>query len=184
MPAEAVLSPLGVEWRSWLPTALRDSPDHLAVLHSVAREVERLEGAVEQVRAQFFPQTADVLLKVYEAQLGITVEPVGQTLADRRATVMAMLRKQRATPAGTDWQENVTRLVGTGWSYQEHDPANAASPPPYTVRVQLPFEPASSNYAQVERLLRDITPAHLDLVVTYSGGFQLDRSQLDQEAVS
>jgi hypothetical protein len=183
MPAESALTPLGVTFRSWLPVILRDSPDHLAVLHCCARELERLEAKIEQVRAQFFPQTADILLKVYEAELKTTIEPAGATLDERRQTVLAMLRKMKATPSGLDWQENVTRLIGAGWSYSEHDVDEPGSPPAYTIRVELPFPPSSSRYAQVERLLRDITPAHLDLLVVFTGGFILDQSQLDQEAL-
>jgi hypothetical protein len=69
MPAESALTELGQTFRSWLPVALRDSPDHLAVLHCLAHEVERLEGSIETVRAQFFPQSADLLLKVYERRV-------------------------------------------------------------------------------------------------------------------
>jgi hypothetical protein len=183
MPAESALTELGQTFRSWLPVALRDSPDHLAVLHCLAHEVERLEGSIETVRAQFFPQSADLLLKVYEAELGITVEPAGATLDERRSTVIAMLRRAKSDPSGITWQDNVTRLVGTGWSYAEHDPSDPSSPPEYTVRVTLPFAPSSGRYAQTERLLRDIIPAHLDLVLTFAGGFVLDESQLDQEAL-
>jgi hypothetical protein len=183
VPDPALLTPMGQKWRGWLPVVLRDSPDHLAVVHAVAKETERLEAAIEQVRAQFVPQTADVLLKVYEAQLGITIEPVGATLDERRMTVLAMLRKQASTPSGLDWQANVTRLVGAGWTYSEHDPADPSSPPAYTIEVRLPFPPSSTRYAQTERLIRDITPAHLDLIITYAGGFVLDQSQLDQEAL-
>lgn len=183
MPAESALTPLGLKWRSWLPTALRDSPDHLAVLHATARETERLEAKIEQVRAQFFSQTADVLLKVHEWQLGTAMEPVGQTLAQRRETVRALLLKQAGDPSGTSWQAMVTRLIGPGWSYEEHDPDNPLGPPADTLLVRLPFPPASDRYAQAERLLRAITPAHLDLVLSYVGGFVLDQSQLDQEGL-
>lgn len=183
MPAESALTERGQMFRSWLPVGLRDSPDHLAVLHALAHELDRLEASIETVRAQFFPQTADVLLGVYEHELKLTVEPEGLTLDERRTRVLAMLLKSRSTPAGTDWQDNVTLLVGSGWTYAEHDPDDPDSPSEYTVVVRLPFPPASTLYALTERLLREITPAHLDLVVTFAGGFVLDQSQLDQEAL-
>lgn len=177
------LTARGREWLDWLPVVLRESPDHLAVLHSLARESERMEAAIELARAQAFPQTADVLLKVWEHELGITVEPAGQTLVQRRATVIAMLRRMRGTPAGRDWESNVTALVGSGWTYEEHVPGDVGSPPENTVRVELPFAPSSGSYARAERLIRQITPAHLDLIVQFIGGFVLDESQLDQEGL-
>lgn len=185
MPDPALLTDLGREFRDSAPVILRNSPEHLAVWHSYAKELERLEAKIEQVRAQFWPQTADILLGVYEAILKITVGgPVGATLEERRDLVLTYLRKLASTPAGSDWVANVTELVGAGWSYEEHDPANPSSPPADTIRVHLPFAPSSGRYAQTERLLRDITPAHLDIILTYSGGFILDQSQLDQEGLS
>lgn len=175
----------GQIWRSWMPVVLRDSPDHLAVIHACAREVERLEGKVEQVRMQFFPQHADVLLKVWEFMLRVTVEPEGLTVEQRRALVIATLRKMRSTPYGRDWVANVTALVGEGWTYEEHEPGVGTSPPTDTIRINLPFPPDSSSYARAEALIRAITPAHVDIVLANpeGGGFILDQSELDQEAV-
>lgn len=184
MPAIEALTARGQQWREWLPVRLRESPDHLAVLHALARECERLEEKIEQVRAQFFPQTADILLAAYEAELGTTIEPEGVALDERRQLVLALLARMRSSAAGRDWEADVTRMVGPGWTYEEHDPADPTSPPEYTVLVRLPFAPTSSRYAQVERELREMTPAHLDLQVQYSGGFVLDESQLDQEGLA
>lgn len=183
MPAESALTPLGQEWREELPVVLRDSPDHLAVLHSVCREIERCEAAIETVRDQFFPTRATLLLGVWERLLGLTAEPEGVSLEDRRLLVLVYLRKMRNQGSGTEWQQIVTRLVGPSWSHQEHDPADPDSPPADTLRVTLPFPPTSSVYARIERLLGIITPAHLDLEVVYDAGFVLDESQLDQEVI-
>lgn len=185
MPDVALLTDLGREFRDMAPVIFRDSPEHLAVWHATAKELERLEAAIETVRAQFFPQTADVLLGVYEGELGITIGgPPGATLDERRNLVLTYLRKLAGTPAGADWVENVTRLVGAGWTYEEHDPDDPTSPPAYTLRIHLPFPPSSGRYAQAENLIRDITPAHLDIVLSYTGGFLLDQSQMDQETLS
>lgn len=175
------LTERGEEYRSWLPERLRDSPDHLAVIHAQSRELDRLEAAIEQVRVQFFPQTADILLGLWERVLGLTVEPSGVTIAERRGYVIARLRALASTPEGRDWVANVSSMVGPGWEYEEHVPGDVTSPPENTIRVTLPYPPTSSLYQQTERLIRDITPAHLDLIVTFSGGFVLDQSQLDQE---
>lgn len=166
-----------------LPAVFHDSPEHLAMVHCLANEMDRLDARIEIVRRQFFPQTADVLLKVWELMVRVTIEPVGVSVEERRATVLAQLRRMLASPQGRDWVANVTQLVGPGWSYEEHDPDDVGSPPENTVRIRLPFPPSSSSYARAEALIRDITPAHVDLEVGFIGGFVLDESQLDQEGV-
>lgn len=184
MPAESALTPMGVTWRGWLPVVLRDSPEHLAVIHAVAKETERLEAAIESVRAQFWPQTATFLLKAWEAMLRLAMEPGSLTEAQRRDLALVYLRKLHETGEGRDWKENVSLLVGPGWSYEEHIPGDGASPPAYTLRITLPFPPSGDLYARTERLLREVTPAHLDLILQSSGGFVLDQSQLDQEGLA
>lgn len=170
-----VLTELGETFRSWMPVAFRESPDHLAVIHAVSKEIERLEDSIEQVRAQFFPSTADVLLKLWEWQLGITVAPVGLTIEQRRELVEAGMLKLKGTPSGSDWKLNVDAIIGSGaWTYEEH-PAGS----PYTVRVSLPAPPASGTFLRTVALLRDITPAHMALDVVFEGGFVLDTSGLD-----
>jgi hypothetical protein len=152
------------------------------VLHAVAKETEAAEAAIESVRAQFFPQTADVLLGVHEAQFELAVDPPDQTLQQRRQTVMASWRGLTAEPSGRNWQEKVTALVGNGWDYAEHDPDDPTSPAVNTVRVVLPSEPTSAQFGAISRLLRRVTPAHVALVITTAGGFALDSSLLDEDA--
>lgn len=174
-----VLTELGETFRSWLPVAFRDSPDHLAVIHCLASELERLEASIEVVRAQMFPQSADVLLKLWEWQLGMTIEPVGLTLDERRDLVLAGMLKLKGTPSGSDWVENVSKIIGEGgWTYSEHPVGS-----PYTIRVSLPAPPASGTYQRTLSLLRDITPAHLALDVVFAGGFVLDTSQADNQTL-
>lgn len=179
-PRMALLNALGVTYRAALPVVFRDSPDHLAVLNAVTKEAARLEAAIETVRLQFFPQMADILLKVWEAQLGTTVAP-GIPVTDRRNIVLTLLRRLSSTPSGLDWVANVTGLIGPGWTYKEHDPADGTSPPNNTIRITLPFPPSNTIYAQTETLIRAITPAHLDLQLFSASGMQWDRSQWDQE---
>lgn len=181
MPDPALLTPLGIAFRDSAPVVLRDDPDYLGAWHALARECERLAVQVELVRAQFVPDTADLLLKVWEVQVGTTVEPVGKTLADRRQIVKARLLMMTSDASGLAWQERVTTLIGPSWTYEEHDPDVPTSPPGDTLRVTVPFPPTSGRYAMVARMLEEVTPAHVDVVIVYSGGFVLDESQLDQQ---
>lgn len=180
-----VMTELGLRWRDGLPSVLRDSPEHLSVLHVIAKEAERAEEKGEQVRAQFFIGRADLLLGLWEAQFRTTVAPVGESLATRRTTVKALMKHLAGTPEGREWVATVTALIGPSWSYEEYDPSIPwpAGPPAGTLRVTLPFPPASDRYRQIERLLRTITPAHIDIIVQYEAGFVLDESRLDEEGL-
>lgn len=181
MPDPDLLTPLGRAFRDAAPVVLRDDPDYLAIWHADARECERLAVKIELVRSQFVPATADVLLKVWEVQVGTTVAPEGATIEERRQIVEARLLMMSADASGLAWQERVTTLIGPSWTYEEHDPDIPGSPPGDTLRVTVPFPPLSNRYQLTERLLEDITPAHVDVVVVSAGGFWLDNSRMDQQ---
>lgn len=183
-PTDAVWAahPRAQQMLEEIPPFLHADPDVRAVIYCYAREAERKEATLDGLIAEFFPRTATSLgLPLWEALLRITQAPSGATDATRRNTVEAYLQKLSGGAEGSDWVANVTKLVGPGWTYEEHDPANPSSPPNYTVRVYLPYAPSSGLYSQLEQLLRDITPWHLDLELFYTGGFLWDVSQFDQE---
>lgn len=183
MPDPALLTPLGIRFRDAAPTVLRDDPDYLAIWHADARECERLAVKIELVRSNFFPQTADLLLKVWEVQVGTTIAPAGKTLGERRQIVAAKLLQMSGDGSGLAWQANVSALIGNDWSYEEHIPGDPTTPPEDTIRVRLAFPPDSGRYRLVEELLGEITDAHVDIVLVSSGGFVFDQSQLDQEGL-
>lgn len=176
-----VLTDRGRELLADLPPVYRDDPDIQAVITCYGRESERIDDTMVELRNQFFPQLADKLLKAWEALTGTTLEPAALTVEERRQIVLALLRRLRASSAGSEWELNVTVLVGPGWTYEEHVPGDPTSPPENTILIVLPFPPTSDRYAQTEALLRDITPAAWDLIVTFAGGFIQDESRLDQE---
>jgi uncharacterized protein YmfQ (DUF2313 family) len=76
--------PFGEYWNrtvGWLP----------AVARAIARNFSRLRRAREMLERQYDPRTADVLLPDREQERGIV--PIdGQTLEERRATVLAKMR--------------------------------------------------------------------------------------------
>lgn len=78
--------PYGEYWNrtvGWLP----------AVARAIARFFSRLRRAREILERQYDPRTADVLLAERERERGI--EPIdGQTLDERRATVLAKMRAE------------------------------------------------------------------------------------------
>lgn len=158
-----------------LPPWCHGDPDIRAGIYCYAKESERVITTLDDLLAQFFPTRAGVLgLPWWERLVRLTGDPTTQTIEQRRAAVVAYLQKMNSSPSGEDWESNVTRLIGPGWTYTE-------GPESYTLHVTLPIAPTSSDYLMVERLMREMTPAHLDLILGYSGGFVLDASLLDQE---
>lgn len=166
-----------------LPPVIAEDPDIQAVVQVYALEAERLSARLDLLRANLFVQTADELgLPFLERQLRITVNPVGQTVVQRRETILALLKAVKASGEGSDWVRLVDGFVGqAGWTYQEHVEGDPTSPPMYTVRVNLPFAPSGNAYEQVRSRIREVTPAHIALVFSSTGGFLLDQSQMDQE---
>lgn len=188
MPSAAVFesSPRAVEHLNDLPWFLQRDPDIRGIVYCHAKEAERQEETLDALQRELNPLTAtEVGLPWWETLLRLTVDPPGKTVQERRDIVVAFLRKSRSSPHGRDWVANVTDLVGTAWSYMEHDPDDPDdTPDEYTVRITLPWEPAAGEFIRTEALLRSITPAHLDVELTYDpGGFPLDIGELDVDVL-
>lgn len=177
------LTALGQQMVASLPTFLRGSSDYQAVLHAGAREIELAEAAIEQVRAQFNPATADVMLGAWEAIVKLPVGGFGATIAQRQARVTQRLQKLLGGSEGLEWVQRITELVGPGWSYLEYLAGDPDSPPPYTVSIALPFPPSGQAYAEALRLIREVTPAHLDIRFASGAGFIVDESEVDIEGL-
>jgi hypothetical protein len=185
VPDPAVITEKGWQMLDMLPPVLRDSPEYQAAIHAYARELERLEAAIEYVRAQLNPITAgEEGLRWWEVLLGLPIEPSGQPVEQRRANVLALLGRLTTAASGLHWEQVVTELVGSGWSYRANIPGDPTSPAPNTIVVTLPFGPTSPQYHLARRVLRDITPANTQVTVqSEMGGFTLDQSQLDVDAM-
>lgn len=181
MPLEADLTPLGRQILAELPPFLRMDPDHLAVAHAYAKEIERAEEALNTMRLQSVPNEATILLKLWEITVGAQVEPAGIALSDRQRIVTAFLRALAANPTGLHWEVVVAYLTGPGWLYIDHIKEDPGTPEPNEVHVILPFAAASFWFGTVKRLIERLTPAHIKLNVTPSEGFLLDSSELDRD---
>lgn len=103
-----------------LPPFEQASPTIQRTLDAMARELDRVDVAVDAVRAETMPSTSAIVLRVWEALFKLPVEPVGRSLALRRAAVVAYLTALGSSGSGLDWEAAMTALVGTGWSYREY----------------------------------------------------------------
>lgn len=126
-----------------LPPFERSSRVMQGVLTAIGNELGRLEAARQDLITNWFPGTADALLHFYEQLLGLPTDPPNISLDQRRKTVMAFMQSIKAQGTGLAWEQIMSSLIGNNWSYEEHDPNNSNSPPPYTILIRLPFAQAA-----------------------------------------
>jgi hypothetical protein len=176
------LSAKGQELLAMMPPYFSDAPYVQTIIDAHARELQRIEDAAAAVLRTMFPATADDtygFLSLWESILGLPVAPGGTTLAARRAKVLAGLQKQNAG-AGSGWIALMNEaLGGSPWAYVEANPVTD----PYEVHIFIPFAGGSYSAEQVATLARQITPAHLDVIVAYDEGFLVGISQIGVEAL-
>lgn len=145
-----------------LPPYLADDPQVRSYVSTLARELDRVEAAMNAMRDGAFPTTADLrTLVFYEALFGLTNTAL--TLAQRRVDVIAHMRK-RSVASRYDWQQALDAFIATpgGWSYAEA--------PPYTVNLTVPVDPSGNRVPIITAFARAVTPAHLALVVNGAYG--------------
>lgn len=161
-----------------LPLYYAGDPNALSVIDACAREIERVESLILTLRAKGLPNTADDsydLLAIWEFLLGLPVKPTGVTLLSRQSAVRSAYLK-RNTAAGEDWVTAVTAAIGSSWTYEENQPIN------YSIRVSVP-DTAGYSGGQIQKLLRDATPAHLAITVQTGDGFRVDIDQVDIDTI-
>lgn len=144
---------------------LSDDPIVQMAMQAIANELDRLEDAAIALRDGFFPTTAvDPALSLYERGFDLPVAPPGQTIEARRALVAAHFRK-RIAGSGLDWEMALTQAMGTTeYAYSE-------GPGPYQITIRYGFSPGAPTAAAVRAFAREITPAHIEVLASYSQGF-------------
>lgn len=160
-----VLSEAGETMLEDLPHFMRSDPIVQGYVDTMAREMVRVEELIEEARTQWFASNADQdeYLSIWEYNLGLPIRTPGLTVDQRRVLVSSALRK-RSAASGADWVATLNGAFGTGtWSYKE-DNAN------YQVRITIPYGSGTLSALGVLSLARQVTPAHLDITVTYDGG--------------
>jgi uncharacterized protein YmfQ (DUF2313 family) len=162
-----------------LPPYLSEDGVVQGVVDTLAREQQRITGAAEGVRRTAFPSQADDsynMLSLWEALLALPVKPSGVPDDQRRSKVLATLQG-RDVSSGTGWNAAVARAVGTNWQQAENTPGN------YQLTVTLPLPAGSYEGQQAATLIRAITPAHIDLLVSYGTGFLIGVSFIGQDVI-
>lgn len=163
--ANRVMTDTGLERVEDVPYFLHDDPQVRGLLDVMQRELDRVEALIENIRLQWFPQftITDPFLRMWEFNLGLPVAPPGLT-DEQRALLITTHRGKRQVATGTDWVAALNEAFGAGvWDYTEDYL-------PYTVRLVIPYGSTDITALGILALARQITPAHLDLLVTYSAG--------------
>lgn len=176
MPDFAAITPLGHEMLGEIPPWMREDPDTQAVIHCYAKETERQLEMARQIRDDCIPLIASSRgLAWWEQYYGMTIEPVGQTVEQRRSAVLARIKKEPPLGSALSWQGMVTALIGEGWTHEEF--------PGEKIRLIVPYPPASEVFEIVvsQVPLLPSWPAHLELETVSAEGFVLDLSDLDSE---
>lgn len=144
---------------------MRDDPQVQGFVDAMSRELARVEALIVLERSQWFAMDAldDRFLRIWEYNLGLPVATPGYTPGQRALNIATHMRK-RNSATGASWLATMNQAFGTGtWSYDEDYT-------PYTVLLTIPYGSATLTALSVLALAREITPAHIDLQVTYSGG--------------
>lgn len=178
-PLPELVTPLGHALLAQLPPFLREDPDTVAVMHCCAKEVERMDLSVADARAQMNPLTAGTWgLTAWEGVLRIAHDESAD-LEQQREAVLRRYRSIDNDPSGVSWQARVNRRLGEiPWTYEEHVPGDAGTPPAQVLRFTLPYE-VGPQLTEALRILREEVPSELGITVIGSGGFILDQSQMD-----
>lgn len=163
-----------------MPPYYREDPAVQALLDAGARELQRVEDALSNIRERFFPHNADDtlnMLSIWEATLGLPVRPAGVSVLERQTAVLSAVRKRRSG-SGADWMSNISAALGDViWTHRENYPGG------YQLTIEIPYDPASYTAGQVLRLINQITPAHIQIVSGFSEGFLVGISQVGVEPV-
>ncbi|MGH2939839.1 MAG: putative phage tail protein [Solirubrobacterales bacterium] len=177
MPAWSALTPLGERMLRRLPGWFQDDPDVRAVIHCKAKEKERQLAMAAQIRDDCIPLRASSRgLEWFEMYYELPVNPPGYTVEQRRTIILGHVKRDPPISSGRSWQEEVTALVGGGWTYEEHSAE-------FKVSIKVPFPPGSDPFEILRIRIPRLPswPCHLELELSSTEGFILDHSQLDAE---
>lgn len=178
MPAWAAITPLGEEMLRETPGWIHEDPDFIAVIHCHAKETERQLEMAAAIRDDCIPTRASSRgLEWWEMYFEMPVNPVGQSVEQRRTSILSRLKREPPLSSGLSWEAALTAMIGEGWTYEEH-------PAEFKITLTIPFPPGSETFERVKEQVPKMPswPCHLELELLSSEGFVLDLSQLDAEA--
>lgn len=148
------------------PREYEDFRESSALVKSEAAEFERLQAQIAEVLAQFFIDTATWGLSRWERLVGVMTDE-SKPLSQRRSVVKAKLRGVGTVTVG------LIKSVSESWYAGEVEVTQDTAKYLVTVEFVSSYG-VPENLDDVERALREIIPAHLQLAfkfkfLTYDG---------------
>lgn len=139
---------------TYLPDYYGEVLDFIQLARTEDRELDQLEGAVEQLFADQFVETAGLqAIKRRERMLGIQADPNVETLEFRKQRILNRYRTK--PPFTVRWlQEQLDRLVGPGMTIVSVDPER------FMLYVTTSIENANV-FKEVQYTLQTVKPANM-----------------------
>lgn len=169
------MTPRGQETLEEWPFVLRKEHNYRAIANALGGAHDQMDADLDRLSALLHPVTALDHLGLYEKMLGLTVDPPGQTIEQRRDTIMTFLQRSLIGDSGLEWESLARLVLGNQWSYTIQDPKHSV------IVIEIAYAAGSLQAVLAETLLRSITPASCRVNVVYAGGFLLDISRMDDD---
>jgi len=159
-----------------IPPWMHSDPDIQAAFTAMTNELELIQASVQDVMDTYFPQFSERFLYLWEASLGLTVNPTGLSTAERQARVLAYAWQRHDRVPGQTWVANVTALIGPAWTWKRYPDGGT---PLHTITITFTGDPDSGD--ELLAALRQITPANTVLVLDYGTGFVIQQSHIQSQ---
>lgn len=167
-----------------LPVYAQEDRIIQAIVQAAAAEIERIEQFLAFLRVTLTPIESDDtynILSYWESFVGLPVDPLGASDAQRRKMVIAAVQKRNAE-AGTGWLALLdTILDGAPWTHTENT-NNAGAYAKYQLAISnVGVSTTDYRYGIFQQTLRQTTPAHLsidDIAVVPDSTFQVGISKV------
>ena len=115
------LHPRTLELLQMYPPMFRRDPTIMGILDVDARELDRLESAIQEAIDASTPTNAsERYLPYWEGLFGLPINPTDRTVSQRRSLLQAYMRRIKG--GGQNWEDRVTDLIGPSWSYTVFNP--------------------------------------------------------------
>lgn len=169
MPDEYTESPRLERMLEAIPPFYRRDPTVRGILNAEAKEIDRLEAAIDEVQRIPFPLETSTFLSLWEQFFGLPIEPEGVSLAKRQSLIALEFRRIAMMTFGSTWVERMDEVIGGKWSHEEDEGI---------LNIVVPFGENSGRVRFLATYARTITPANLEIHIFFEEGFILGISQL------
>lgn len=147
-------------------TLYREATILHAVLDAIGGELDLIAAATDELRDQFFVQTATWGLDRWEEFVGLPIAPSGLADADRRERIIARLRGVGTVNIA------LVKNVAESYTYGDVDVDDVSTDPAlpdYTIDVEFVSEAGiPANLEDLQTVLRELVPSHLDITYTFN----------------